>query len=118
MSTSTPPQLPCQKAAFARAEILTSGAIAAKPPWIGCDISAPIGRTCPHFGYGMQKTTPHPLHSRQDLPICAATICCAAKKEMGMANAIERVIDWMLGPFARELARMPASSFRYLLNGL
>ena len=40
------------------------------------------------------------------------------KKEMGMANAIERVIDWMMGPFARELARMPASSFRYLLNGL
>jgi hypothetical protein len=39
------------------------------------------------------------------------------KKEMGMANAIERVIDWMMGPFARELARMPASSFRYLLNG-
>jgi hypothetical protein len=38
-------------------------------------------------------------------------------KEMGMANAIERVIDWLLGPFARELARMPASSFRYLLNG-
>lgn len=35
-----------------------------------------------------------------------------------MGQAVERFIDWMLGPFARELARMPASSFRYLLNGL
>ena len=34
-----------------------------------------------------------------------------------MAKAFERAIDWMLGPFARELARMPASSFRYLPNG-
>lgn len=50
--------------------------------------------------------------------MCTATIAASHKKEMGMANAFERVIDWMLGPFARELARMPASSFRYLLNGL
>ena len=35
-----------------------------------------------------------------------------------MARAFERFIDWLVGPFARELARMPASSFRYLLNGL
>jgi hypothetical protein len=36
---------------------------------------------------------------------------------MDMARAFERFIDWLVGPFARELARMPASSFRYLLNG-
>jgi hypothetical protein len=36
---------------------------------------------------------------------------------MDMARAIESFIDRLMGPFARELARMPASSFRYLLNG-
>jgi len=50
--------------------------------------------------------------------MCTATIAASHKKEMDMAQAIERVIDWLMGPFARELARMPASSFRYLLNGL
>jgi len=44
-------------------------------------------------------------------------ICCIAHKEMDMAQAIESFIDRLMGPFARELARMPASSFRYLLNG-
>lgn len=34
-----------------------------------------------------------------------------------MARAIESFIDRLMGPFSRELARMPASSFRYLLNG-
>ena len=34
-----------------------------------------------------------------------------------MVRAFERFIDWLVEPFARELARMPASSFRYLLNG-
>ena len=33
-----------------------------------------------------------------------------------MAQAIENFINKLMGPFARELARMPASSFRYLLN--
>lgn len=37
-------------------------------------------------------------------------------KEMDMAQAVESFIDRLMGPFARELARMPASSFRYLLN--
>jgi hypothetical protein len=36
---------------------------------------------------------------------------------MDMAQAIESFIDRLMGPFARELARMPTSSFRYLLNG-
>ena len=62
--------------------------------------------------------TSHLLQGRQDILRCTATIAAPHTKEMGMANAIERVIDWMMGPFARELARMPASSFRYLLNGL
>lgn len=44
-------------------------------------------------------------------------ICCNAHKEMDMAQAIESFIDRLMGPLARELARMPASSFRYLLNG-
>lgn len=35
-----------------------------------------------------------------------------------MARTFERFIDWLLGPLSREMARMPASSFRYLLNGL
>ena len=34
-----------------------------------------------------------------------------------MARAIETLIDRVIGPFACELARMPASSFRYLLQG-
>lgn len=38
-------------------------------------------------------------------------------KEMDMAHAIESFIDRLMGPFARELARMPASSFRYLIGG-
>ena len=42
--------------------------------------------------------------------------CCNAHKEMDMAQAVESFIDRLMGPFARELARMPASSFRYLLN--
>ncbi len=33
-----------------------------------------------------------------------------------MARAIESLIDKLMGPFARELARMPASSFRHLLT--
>lgn len=43
--------------------------------------------------------------------------CCIAQKEMDMARAIESFIDRLMGPFARELARMPASSFRYLIGG-
>ncbi len=39
-------------------------------------------------------------------------------KEMTMAQAIERFIMALMGPFARELARMPAGSFRFMLNGL
>jgi hypothetical protein len=35
-----------------------------------------------------------------------------------MAQAIERFIMALMGPFARELARMPAGSFRFMLNGL
>ena len=34
-----------------------------------------------------------------------------------MALAIESFIDRLMGPLARELARMPASSFRHLLGG-
>ena len=34
-----------------------------------------------------------------------------------MAQAIENFIAKLMGPFARELARMPASSFRYMLAG-
>ena len=45
------------------------------------------------------------------------SICCSAQKETDMARAIENVIDRLMGPFARELARMPASSFRYLIGG-
>jgi len=36
---------------------------------------------------------------------------------MTMAQAIENFIARLMGPFARELARMPAGSFRYTLNG-
>ena len=44
--------------------------------------------------------------------------CCSAQKETDMAQAFERFILALMGPFARELARMPAGSFRYMLSGL
>lgn len=69
--------------------------------------------TCAH---GV-KMSPSHLRRRKLRLMCTATNCCNAPMEMDMARAIEQIIDWMLGPFARELARMPASSFRYLLNG-
>ena len=34
-----------------------------------------------------------------------------------MARALESFIDRLMAPFAAELARMPASAFRQLLNG-
>jgi hypothetical protein len=39
-------------------------------------------------------------------------------KELPMARAIESLIDRLMAPFAEELARLPASAFRQLLNGL
>jgi hypothetical protein len=38
-------------------------------------------------------------------------------KETDMARALESFIDRLMAPFAEELARMPASAFRQLLNG-
>ena len=35
-----------------------------------------------------------------------------------MIHAIENFIDRLMAPFAKELARMPASAFRYLLQGM
>ena len=35
-----------------------------------------------------------------------------------MARAIENLIDRLMAPFAEQLARLPASAFRQLLNGL
>ncbi len=34
-----------------------------------------------------------------------------------MARALESFIDRLMAPFAEELARMPVSAFRQLLNG-
>ncbi len=35
-----------------------------------------------------------------------------------MVRAIENLLDRLMAPFAAELARMPASAFRQLLQGL
>ncbi len=35
-----------------------------------------------------------------------------------MARALENLIDRLMAPFAAELARLPPSAFRQLLNGL
>jgi len=35
-----------------------------------------------------------------------------------MVKAIERFLDALFGPLARELARMPPSAFRHLLSGI
>ena len=50
-------------------------------------------------------------------PLYALQHLLQRTKEMDMALAIESFIDRLMGPFARELARMPASSFRYLIGG-
>jgi phosphate uptake regulator len=42
----------------------------------------------------------------------------AVHKEIVMIAAIEKFFDALFAPLARELARMPASAFRYLTPGL
>ena len=42
----------------------------------------------------------------------------ALHKEIVMIAKIEKFLDALFAPLARELARMPASAFRYLTPGL
>ena len=38
--------------------------------------------------------------------------------ESEMVKTIERILDFLFAPLARELARLPASAFRHILAGL
>jgi len=49
--------------------------------------------------------------------MCAAAMM-RCTKESEMVAAIERFLDALFAPLARELARMPASAFRHLLPGI
>jgi hypothetical protein len=72
---------------------------------------------CPNFAAHASKMTSARIANPTSPPYMHRNNCCIAQKEMDMARAIESFIDRLMGPFARELARMPASSFRYLIGG-
>jgi hypothetical protein len=44
--------------------------------------------------------------------------CCVAQRSILMIAAISKFIDALFAPLARELERIPASAFRYILAGL
>jgi hypothetical protein len=44
--------------------------------------------------------------------------CCVAQRSLLMIAAISKFFDALFAPLARELERIPASAFRYILAGL
>jgi hypothetical protein len=57
------------------------------------------------------------LQSQHLIPICGAQYC-TAQRRVPMIASIERVLNALFAPLARELNRMPPSAFRYLVGGL